>query len=379
MTIISFNKKKLENSIGKIDDKIRNKIDMFGTPIDNENAEEISMEVFPNRPDLLSFFGFTRSFNAFCGKKINNKYKIELAENNFKVIIDKSVKSVRPFTSCAIIKSLSFDEKMINEIINIQEKLHASYGRNRKKLAIGIYPLEQIKFPITFAAMKPEEIKFKPLDFHKEINAIQILNQHPTGRDYAHLLKDYELFPIFKDASGEILSMPPIINSEKTGRISEKTKDIFVECSGFNKKYLDKTLNIIICALGDMGGKIYQVEIEDKKDKNFNSPNLDYEKMEFSFDYINKNLGLNLDSKQIIFYLNKMGIEIEKIPNPSKAVALIPPYRADILHEIDLVEEVAIAYGYENFETEKSEISGIGEEDKISILRRKVSEILIGL
>lgn len=383
MTILTINKKQLEKKLGKIDDKIRNKIDMFGTPIDNENDKEISIEIFPNRPDLLSFYGFFRSFDSFCGKKVNNEYKAQKPDKNYKVIIDKSVKPVRPFSSCAIVKDINFDDDLINDIINIQEKLHASYGRNRKKLAIGIYPLEEIKLPITFLAMKPEEIKFQPLDFPKEINGRQILSQHPTGREYAHLLKGCEVFPVFKDADNNILSMPPIINSEKTGRISEKTKNIFIECSGFNKNYLDKTLNIIVCALADMGGKIYQMEIEDIEDGSCLSPNLNFDKIEFSADYVNKNLGLKLDLKQITNLLSKMGIDVEKsskfFESDSNLIALIPSYRADLLHKIDLVEEVAIAYGYDNFKPEIPNISTIGKEDEMSIFKKKITDILVGL
>lgn len=378
MTILTLNKKELEKKIGKLDDRIRNKIDMFGTPIDNENENNISIEIFPNRPDLLSFYGFIRSFIAFCGKNFNNKYIAEDPEKDYKVIIDKSVKSVRPLTSCAIVKGINFDDSTINEVINIQEKLHTSYGRNRKKIAIGIYPLEKIKLPINFLAMKPEEIKFRPLDFPKEINGKQILSQHTAGKEYADLLKGHELFPIFRDADGEILSMPPIINSEKTGRVRKNTKDVFIECSGFNKYYLDKTLSMIVCALADMGGKIYKMRIEDKSGNSI-SPNLDIEKLKFSLDYINKNLGLNLDEKQITNYLIKMGIGVEKNSKDKSLIALIPPYRTDIIHQIDLVEEVAIAYGYENFEPKIPKISTIGEEDKIGILKRKISDILIGL
>ena len=38
------------------------------------------------------------------------------------------------------------------EVVDIQEKLHITYGRNRKKVAIGIYPFEKIKNPIRFLA-----------------------------------------------------------------------------------------------------------------------------------------------------------------------------------------------------------------------------------
>lgn len=375
MTVLTLNKKQLEEKIGKIDEKMQEKISMFGTPIERVTDDEISVEVFPNRPDLLSFQGLSRALTTFLEKPGLRIYKAEKPEKDYKVIIHKSVKEVRPYTACAIVKDLKLDDEKIKEIIDIQEKLHMSYGRNRKKIAIGIYPLEAIKLPITFLAKKPEEIKFQPLEFLREINGRQILNQHPVGREYADLLKDKEVFPIFKDANNEILSMPPIINSHKTGKITEKTKDVFIECSGFNLAYLQKALNMIVTSLADMGGKIYSIEVQDKK--KYNSPDLKPEKLAFSIENINKTLGLSLSEKEIIRLLEKMGIGYEK--NKEQSIALIPAYRTDILHEIDLSEEVAIAYGYNNFIPELPSISTIGEEDKIAILKHKISEILIGL
>ena len=371
MTILTLNRKQLEQEIGKIDEKMQDKISMFGTPIEQVTNDEISIEVFPNRPDLLSFQGFARALVCFIEKSGLKTYKTEKPEKDYKVIIHKSVKEVRPHTACAIVKDLKLNDEKIKELIDIQEKLHSSYGRNRKKIAIGIYPLETIKLPITFLAKKPEEIKFIPLEFPREINGRQILNQHPAGREYADLLKDKEVFPIFQDANNEILSMPPIINSHKTGKIQESTKDVFIECSGFNLPYLQKALNMIVTAMADMGGKIYSVEIQDKK--NYNSPNLEPEKLAFSIESVNKTLGLSLPEKEIIKLLEKMGIGYEK------GFALIPAYRTDILHEIDLSEEIAIAYGYDKFVPELPSISTIGEEDKVAILKRKISEILIGL
>jgi len=371
MTILTLNKKQLESEIGEINEKMQDKISMFGTPIEQVTDTEVSIEVFPNRPDLLSMQGFTRAIKTFFKKIKIPTYQVNTPEKDYKVIIDKSVKKVRPFTACAIIKNLNFDDDKIKEIIDIQEKLHASYGRNRKKLAIGIYPLETIKLPIKYLAKKPKDIKFIPLEMNKEITGRQILSQHPAGREYAHILKDAEVFPIFQDANNEILSMPPIINSHKTGKITEKTKEIFIECSGFNKEYLQKTLNIIVTAFSDIGGQIYQMEIQDKRKEL--SPNLELEKMLFKTENINKTLGLNLSEKEIINLLAKMGIGYEK------GSALIPAYRTDILHEIDLAEEVAIAYGYDKFEPEIPDISTIGQENSTEILKRKISEILIGL
>ena len=378
MTIMTLSKDEVKKIIGNLkDDEIDYQLNMAELGVERMDDNEINLEITPNRPDLLSVQGLKRYLEAYFKKPGMVEFKVSDPGKDFKVVIDKSVKAVRPYTACAIVKGLKFDDGKIMEIIDIQEKLHGSYGRNRKKLAIGIYPLEEIKLPIKFSARNPEEIRFQPLEFPREINGRQILIQHPTGREYGDLLKGCEVFPVFEDAAGEVLSMPPIINSEKTGKISEKTKDIFIECSGFHKDYLQKTLNMIVSVLSDLGGKIYAMEIEDKVDGNWVSPDLSAEKMEFSMEGLNKLLGLELKDKEIGDLLGKMGIGMGK--GGEKTFALIPPYRTDILHEVDLSEEVAIAYGYDNFKPEIPEISTIGEEDPVSILKRKISDVLIGL
>jgi phenylalanyl-tRNA synthetase beta chain len=375
MTVVTLNRKEVEKKLGKIDEKIEEKISMFGTPVESLNETEVSIEVFPNRPDLLSLQGFLRAMSYYLNGEKLKQYKVNKPEKDFKVKIDKAVKSVRPFIACAIVKNLKFDSEKIKEIIDIQEKLHLTLGRRRKKLAIGIYPLEKIKLPITYTAKKPEDIKFIPLEADREMNGRQILSRHPTGREYAHLLDGLEVFPVFVDSNNKVLSMPPIINSHETGKITEQTKDVFIECSGSNLFYLQKTMNIIVTALADMSGEIYGMDIEDSK--NWTSPNLSEEKVKFRIEDINKTLGLKLEEKDIKSLLEKMGVGYETFKGES--IALIPAYRTDILHWIDLTEEVGIAYGYNKFESEIPQISTIAEEDKRAIIKRTISEILSGL
>lgn len=368
MANIKFDKKTFEKEIGKINEEMQNKIALFGTTVEDINEDEVEIDVTPDRPDLLSFQGFKRSFLAFLGKQTGlKKYKINEPEKNFEIKVDSSVKDVRPYTACAIIKKLKLDDTKIKELIELQEKIHSTMGRKRKKLAIGIYPLEKIKLPISYKALEPDKIKFRPLESPKEMSGLEILQRHPTGRDYAHLLAGKIKFPIFEDSEGKILSMPPIINSEETGRITEDTKDVFVECSGFDFEILEKCLNIIATTLGDMGGNIYQMIIKDKK-----TPNLETEKLKFSPENANKLLGLNLKEKEMKALVEKMGHNYE---NQTVEIA---PWRTDILHEVDLIEEIAIAYGYDKFEPIIPKISTIGQEEKIETIKRKVAELLIG-
>ncbi|MBU0930188.1 MAG: phenylalanine--tRNA ligase subunit beta, partial [Nanoarchaeota archaeon] len=287
MPTIKINKKSLENLIGKKleEEKLKDRITYLGVSVEDFNKDEITLEVNPDRPDLLSVQGIARALSSFIGVKKGLR-KYEVKKSGEKVIIDNSVKDVRPFTACAIVKNLKFNDEKIKEVIDIQEKLHITFGRNRKKIAIGIYPFEKIKMPITFFAEDPKKVKFQPLEFNKEITGLQILSQHPTGREYAHLLEGKNKFPFFKDADGKILSMPPIINSHDTGKISEKTKDVFIECSGFDFSVLNKCINIIVCALADMGGSIYSIELN-YGNKKFITPNLEPEKMKLNIKYAN--------------------------------------------------------------------------------------------
>jgi phenylalanyl-tRNA synthetase beta chain len=373
MTTITLNRKEVEKHIGKLDEKLQERIIMAGVEIDSLTEEEISVDITPNRTDLLSTQGFVRYVKNYLGKGKLSEYKIK--NSNYEVIIDKSVKEVRPFTVCAVVKNLKLDNQRIKDIIDIQEKLHQTLGRKRKRMAMGVYPLEKIKFPIKFMAKKPSEIKFRPLEYPTEITGAQILRQHPAGRDYAKLLDGLDKYSIFIDANNKILSMPPIINSHETGKIDETTKEVFVECSGFNKHYLEKSLNILVSALADMGAEIYSVKIKDKTDSI--SPNLERQKIEFKVEDTNRALGIELKEKEIEVLLKKMDMGMKK--EGKKLFALVPAYRTDVLHWVDIAEDVAIAYGYENFIPEIPKISTIAEEDKVAIKKRVIGNILAGV
>lgn len=373
MPTIELNRNVIEKILGKRlpDKELRERISMFGTPVEELTKDEIKVEVFPNRPDLLSERGFGRAFASFLGiKKGLKEYSIK--DSKQKVIVDGSVSKVRPFTVCAIVNGINFNDETIKEVIKIQEKLHITYGRNRKRCAIGVYPLEKISFPVRYLAKKPEEIRFRPLDGKSVMNGRQILETHPTGREHKHLLKNEDVYPVFIDSTNKILSMPPIINSDDVGKVDVKTKNVFVECTGFDLNVLKKCLNMIVCALSDIGGEIYSVNVE-YKGKTVKTPDLNPEKLKLDISYVNKRLGLNLKDGEIKTLLEKMGFGY------SSGNALIPAYRTDIIHQIDLVEDIAIAYGYDNFVEEIPRISTIGREDDFERFKGRVANILVGM
>ena len=342
---------------------------MMGTDLDEITSTSIDVEIFPNRPDLLSEQGFARALSSFVGAD-KGLIKYSAKKSGYKLIIDESVKDVRPYTACAVVKNFKFSPERIEQVIKIQEKLHVTYGRNRKKVAIGVYPLDKIKFPIYFKADK--DIKFRPLESTSVMSASEILEKHPTGKEYGHLLSGVNKYPYFIDSNDEILSMPPIINSHNTGRVSADTSSVFIECSGFDHAVLSKCLNMIVCALADDGGEIYEIEVENKHlKKKYVLPELAPKEMKVDINYVNKRLGLEL--KDVKVYLESMGYGYEN------GKVLVPCYRADILSQSDLVEDIAIGYGFENLNAIIPKVSTIGEEDAIEKFKNKLTEVLVGL
>ncbi|MBD3203402.1 phenylalanine--tRNA ligase subunit beta, partial [Candidatus Woesearchaeota archaeon] len=373
MPTITVNRKVVEDIIGKklSEQELKKKITYLGTDLEAIDQDEITLEIFPNRPDMLSEQGFGRALSSFIGNKTGLR-KYTAKKSGEKCIVGKEMKDIRPYTACCIVKNLDLDHEKITEIIQIQEKLHITFCRKRKKAAMGIYPCEKIKFPIYLKADKPENIVFRPLEYPKELNARKILSKHPTGREYAYLVEGLDRYAYFVDDNDQILSFTPIINSHLTGKINEDTKEVFIEVSGFDLNICKMVLNILVTALADMGAEIYSMEVK-YPDNTITTPGLKPMEIKADPDYINKKLGLNLSKKQLKELLEKMGYGYKK------GKALVPCYRPDVIHPIDLVEDAAIAYGYDNFKPEIPTKATIGKEDDFEIFKNKVARILVGL
>lgn len=366
MPTITLNKKEFESLVGKKlpINELKEKLPMLGTSLESIKEDEITIEIFPNRPDMLSEEGLARSFSSFIGHKTGlRKYKIN--SSDYKCTIDKKTELVRPNVCCAVVKNIKFTDFSLISIMQLQEKLHLTFGRNRKKVSIGVYDLDKIKFPLTYTT-KPHSFKFTPLESTSSMTLFQTLNQHPKGIDYAHLIKDFKEYPIWIDSNELVLSMPPVINSDQT-KITKKTKNVFIDCTGLDQNAVELALNIIVCALADRSGEIYEVKCNNKT-----YPNLTPKKINLNINNINKILGLNLKENEIKPLLEKMGYDYKD------RTALSPAYRSDILGETDLAEDIAIAYGYDNFREEIPNLSTLGSENPFNIIKEKLSQILIG-
>ena len=349
----------------------------FGLEVDSYDQETdvVKVEITAERVDLLSFPGLVRALKSYIGLE---KYSFpEIKDGGYSVNVTQNVLDYGNYTICAIVKNLDLDDSKIKEIIDVQEKLHLTYGRKRKSVAIGVYPLEKIKFPITFDAKDPSLIKFIPLDESREMNGSEILEQHPTGKLYSNLVEGKKKYLVFVDYNNNVLSMPPIINSQETGRVTEQTKDLFIECTGTNLSKLKYTISIITEMFRDFGGDVYSITIN-YPNKTIVSPTVDHLKINVSLDYLNKLIGVDVDINKAKELLERMMYSC-KIVNDGQLEVTIPNFRTDVIHVNDIADDFGRAYGFNNITPKNSRVVSVAERDPESIKQENIINTFVGM
>jgi len=321
------------------------RLPMIGADFDKVEGDEISIEFFPNRPDLSSVEGIARATRAFFDfEKGMKKYEVKTSDIVIEVV--PSVKNIRPFVTCALVKNITMTDNLIASLMDMQEKLHFGIGRNRRKVAIGVHNFEPVLPPFTYKAVDPDSVQFVPLAKVESMTLNEILKRHEKGVDYAYLLEGFNKYPLIVDSNNNVLSFPPIINGSLT-EVTPFTTDLFIDVTGTNIKAINHTLNIVVTALAERGGKIYSTTV--KYDKNsYVSPDLNPVNRTLLVSYVNRILGTKMNELEIIDSLRKMGYGANKL-DKDKIIVKIPAWRADILHDIDLVEDVSVGYGYDKF------------------------------
>lgn len=341
MPTITFSLKDLENLVGrKIPlEKLKELLEYAKGELEKGEEGEVTVELNDtNQPYLWSVEGLARLLKGVLGvEKGIPKIKVEKSGN--KLLVEKGVRKVRPYIGALVAKGKKIDNYFLKQIIQLQEKLCENFGRRREKVAIGVYPLKRIKFPIHYKAVRPESVKFVPLDFRKEMTLGEILEEHPKGKDYAWILKGKKGYPLLVDDGGRVLSFPPIINSEETGRLEAGDTELFFEATGTDFKAVSLAANIFAYALHERGFKIESVTIIDGQ-KKIITPVLEKEKIRIKKEQIKQLLGLELNEQEIKNLLEKARFGFDNY------LIEIPSYRQDILHAFDVVEDIGIMHGY---------------------------------
>ena len=377
MPVITFKYEDLKDlGIDMEKDELIDTLPMMSSDIEDFDDEEIKVEFFPNRPDNLSVEGVARSFKGFIGQETGlPDYKV--VPSNEEVIVEAEVAEIRPYIAFAKIDNVDFTGDKLKYIMDFQENLHWVIGRDRKKVAIGIHNADVVNAPFKYIATPKDTNAFVPLEKDSEMTPDEILTEHDKGKDYAHLIENFDKYPLILDKDDQVLSMPPIINGELT-KIKEDTHNIIVDVTGTDERAVNQALNIICSSFAEVGGQIKSMKVK-YEDKTIISPDLTPQEMNVHVDTANELIGgTELTAEDIKGLLEKARFDAE-ILNDNEVKAIIPAYRVDILHEVDIVENIAVQYHINAIEAELPNINTVAYENNWFRAESTIREVMVGM
>ena len=341
MPVITFKYQDLKDlGIDMEKDELIDTLPMMSSDIEDFDDEEIKVEFFPNRPDNLSVEGVARSFKGFIGQEIGlPDYKVE--ESGEYVTVDSDVAAIRPFIGFAKIDNVDFSGDKLKYCMDFQENLHWVIGRDRKKVAIGIHNADVVEGPFKYIATPTDANAFVPLEKDSEMTPKQILTEHDKGKDYAHLIESFDI-------------------------------------TGTDERAVNQALNIICSSFAEVGGQIKSMEVR-YEDKTIVSPDLTPQEMNVHVNTTNELIGgTDLDAQDIHDLLLKARFNAE-ILDENTVKAIIPAYRVDILHEVDIVENIAVQYHINDVVAKLPDINTVAYENNWFKAESIIREVMIGL
>ena len=373
MPVIELSYSRLQKLIGKVSKKqISDSLPFLGLDIESEDKDLVRIEYSPNRPDYSTDYGIALGLQGLLGIKTGLVKLTIKKSKNYSISVKPTVSKIRPFVTGIIAKNGKIDDKTIKQLMTMQEDLHFGIGRKRKKSSIGIHDLDKISFPLIYTTVSRNH-KFIPLNSEKELSISEIIADTETGKDYGPLLGQSSQVPIIIDTNEKTVSFPPIINAAIT-TVTTKTKNLFVEVTGINKDDAEDMLSVVATILQSAGFTLEHIQISGAKNS---SPKLQEKKIIVDSSLINQTLGLNLNTSKIISSLKKS--RLNALSKGKNIICTIPAYRFDIFGPMDLVEEVALGYGIQNFEPTISPSQTLGQINPISFQLKSLNQTMIGL
>lgn len=350
------------------------RLPLMGTDIDTCDENTLDIEIFPDRPDLLSPETLFYGMMPFMHDSPANP-RLLVKPGTISMKVSSELKSIRPVILGAVVRGVNIDEDAIKRLMDHQEKLHFALGRGRKRASIGVHDLNKVSPPFRVEAVDRNH-SFIPLAMEEPMTIQEILEQHPKGIDYAHLLEGMENVPVILDSNNDVLSFPPIINGEHT-TVTTETRNLFVDVTGLDQRACESALMLVCLQLSVMGGKIESVRVTTCEGQEWvldGTPAT--QKVERKL--VEGILGNSFTDDEIEVAINRMGGIYNGDDSGILSISM-PRWRFDILHPIDLVEEVAIGHGYDDlsYDVPKAPLTAIPRSD--NHLRRRVRDALQGL
>ncbi|XP_049431445.1 phenylalanine--tRNA ligase beta subunit [Epinephelus fuscoguttatus] len=313
------------------------------------------IDVPANRYDLLCLEGLVRGLQVFKNKLEAPRYRrvSPVSGKLQRLIITKETAAVRPHAVAAVLRDITFTQERYDSFIELQEKLHQNICRKRSLVAIGTHDLDTISGPFTYTAKPPGDICFKPLNQTKEYTATELMSLYKADshlKHYLHIIEDKPVYPVIYDSNGIVLSMPPIINGDHT-KISIQTKNVFIECTATDLTKAKIVLDMMVTMFSEYCSQPFTVEEAEvvyPGGKTIKYPELAYRTEKLNGEFVNRKVGINESTEKIAQLLTKMCLRSKATGVGDEIEVEIPPTRPDVIHACDIMEDAAMAYGFNN-------------------------------
>ena len=346
----------------------------------DEQNDSVSIEVKDsNHPDIWSVEGIARALRTHLGIA-KPKAPMLSGKSGLKVTVDRRLGLIRPFIATSIVRNVRPSENALKSWISLQEKMDLTYGRKRKRASIGFYQADLIKSPLRYSVGNPDDAAFVPLGSAEKMTLREIIEKHPKGIEYGGTISSFKDWPLLADSDGKILSLPPIINSNDLGKIGPDTKNILVEVTGTNVDTVGNTLKIVVTALAERGGRVYSCAqtYAGKSAKPAVTPDLKSSFKDLSVSYANRLLGAAFKPAEMIRAFVRAGHPARQVSRDVLRVESLC-YRIDIMHQVDLVEDLAIALDINKLDPEWPRIWTLGGLAPETDRHETLAEVMIGL
>ncbi len=378
MPVINFTYNELFEQLGETlpKDELIDILPMISSDVEYYDDVEVKSEFFPNRPDYYSIEGIVRALKGYLEIE-EGMPEYDVKTSNETITVDSKLEDIRPYVASCLIKNVSINEDELKNIMEFQEHLHWVIGRDRKKVAIGIHDADKVTGPYFYKAGDPDKDSFVPLDTTENMTLREILEKHDKGKEYAKLLEDYDYYPLIVDSEDNIMSMPPIINSDLT-RLTTDTKNLFLDVTGTDLIAVTNALNIIAANLGENGAEIEEITVKCPYDEDRSYPDFEPKIIDVHTKLANEYIGIDLTADEIVKTLLKTRFNAEKIDEDTVRVT-VPRYRIDILHEVDVIENIALGYGFNELPSELPDIFTVANPDPKREFDKLLEQVMIGL
>ena len=332
-------------------------------------GDSLEVEVTAERPDLLSSEGFSRALKVYQGGQ--RLLPPSLESSRLVVQVDPSVFPLRPHIAALVVENLYFTPASLSALIQFQEKVTQTFGRQRQKSAIGLYNLSRIQGNLTYRAVEWDSLEFVALGDDRPRTPRDILRHHPKGIQYASTIAPGTLVPLLQDESNQVLAMPPIVNAAIVGEITVETTALLIDVTGTSPKTVQELVNILAHNFIDRGATVKTVEIQDQETGiGLHTPDLTPRSISFSAKFLNEMLGTYIPKPDLGRYLERMNLHAI-----GTNVVEVPSYRTDMGSEVDLAGDLMVAIGLENLQADYSDFKFYtGQGDRLKVFAHQVGD-----